>query len=55
VLPELARAYIDRGNRRPGMIVAGDAVDVAFAGIGWGWGGRWDSLKDYQHFALNNR
>ena len=41
VLPELASAYLDRGNVRPGMIVAGDAVTQAFAAIGWGWGGEW--------------
>ncbi len=53
VLPELASAYLDRGEARPGMIVAGDVVDQAFADIGWTWGGRWNSLKDWMHFSLN--
>ena len=34
---------------------AGDAVTQAFASIGWGWGGNWNSLKDYQHFSANGR
>jgi len=54
-LPELATAYNDRSRVVPGMIVDGDVVVSAFDDIGWGWGGRWNSLKDYQHFALNDR
>jgi len=27
----------------------------AFASIGWGWGGSWSSLEDYQHFSQNGR
>jgi hypothetical protein len=59
VIPALASSYLDRGNVRPGMIVAGDAagdaVIAAFAEAGWAWGGNWSSLKDYQHFAFHNR
>jgi hypothetical protein len=55
VLPELASAYLDRGDARPGMILAGGPVVAAFARIGWGWGGAWTSLKDRQHFSANNR
>lgn len=55
VLPELAGDYLDRSRRLPGMITDGDAVTRAFDEIGWGWGGRWSSLKDYQHFSLNGR
>ena len=59
VIPALASSYLDRSNVRPGMIVAGeplgDAVIAAFAEAGWAWGGDWNSLKDYQHFALHNR
>lgn len=55
VLPELARAYLDRDWERPGM-VAGDGLAVReFARIGWSWGGDWRTLKDYQHFSANGR
>jgi hypothetical protein len=53
VLPELASAYLDRGDDRAGMIEPGDVVVSAFADIGWEWGGDWKTLKDYQHFSLN--
>lgn len=49
--PELAGAYTDRAWTRPGMIFEGDAVTRAFGAIGWGWGGRWSSLKDWMHFS----
>lgn len=55
VIPELASAYKDRGNARPGMIVANDVVVQAFRAIGWTWGGSWKSLKDYQHFSMNGK
>jgi hypothetical protein len=51
VLPELASAYLDRGDRRPGMIRPGDVVTNAFAAIGWTWGGTWRSPKDLMHFS----
>ena len=51
VIPELASAYLDRTDVRPGMILAGDAVTQAFAEIGWGWGGDWSSSKDWMHFS----
>ncbi|MEM9654321.1 MAG: M15 family metallopeptidase [Actinomycetota bacterium] len=54
VLPELATSYLDR-TAAPGVITDGDVVVAAFERIGWFWGGRWVSLKDYQHFSLNNR
>jgi hypothetical protein len=55
VLPELASAYLDRDEIRPGMILAGDPVTEAFAGIGWGWGGDWSTTDDWMHFSLNGR
>lgn len=55
VLPELASAYLDRTRERPGMIHPGDAVIRAFASVGWGWGGDWNSLKDRHHFSLRDR
>ena len=55
VLPELASSYLERGWRRPGMILADGPVVRAFARIGWTWGGTWSSLKDLQHFSANGR
>jgi len=51
VLPELASAYLDRGNRRPGMILPGGPVTAAFAAVGWTWGGTWRSPRDLMHFS----
>jgi hypothetical protein len=51
VSPPAGRRYLDRSRRRPGMVVEGDRVVRAFASIGWSWGGRWTSSKDYQHFS----
>jgi hypothetical protein len=55
VLPELASAYVDRARVRPGMITPDGPAVAAFASIGWGWGGSWSSLKDFQHFSLTGR
>jgi len=55
VLPELASVYLDRDDVRPGMIFEGDVVTRAFDDIGWGWGGRWNSLDDWMHFSQNGR
>jgi hypothetical protein len=55
VIPELASAYLDRNRDLPGMITAGDVVTRAFAGIGWGWGGGWNSSKDWMHFSRSGR
>jgi len=45
-----SRRYVDR-SKRPGMAYEGGALVRAFDRIGWGWGGRWTSVKDYQHFS----
>jgi hypothetical protein len=50
-----SRPYLDRARRRPGMAFEGGALVRAFDRIGWGWGGRWTSVKDYQHFSANGR
>ncbi|MGF1597679.1 MAG: M15 family metallopeptidase [Acidimicrobiales bacterium] len=55
VLPELATVYLDRSPGDKGVITEGDLVTTAFDEIGWGWGGRWETLKDFQHFSFNNR
>ncbi|MCA1727696.1 MAG: M15 family metallopeptidase, partial [Actinobacteria bacterium] len=55
VLPPQGRPYADRTRTDPGMIHEGDACVAAFAAAGWGWGGRWTSVKDYQHFSATGR
>ena len=47
--------YLDRSRRHPGMAVEGGTVVRAFDAIGWGWGGRWSGIKDYQHFSRSGR
>ena len=47
--------HLDRTSNARGTIHPGDAVVRAFSSIGWGWGGAWDSIKDYQHFSLTGR
>jgi D-alanyl-D-alanine carboxypeptidase len=48
-----SRPYVARTPRRPGMAYEGGALVRAFDRIGWGWGGRWTSVKDYQHFSAS--
>ena len=55
VEPPAGRAYLDRGNVRPGMVVRDDVVVRAFADAGWRWGGDFRTLKDYQHFSVSGR
>ena len=55
LLPELSASYLDRAEAKPGTVQPGDLIVEAFGDIGWGWGGDWRSLKDYQHFSHNNR
>lgn len=47
-----ARPYVDRSRDLIGMIHDSDLVVRSFAAIGWEWGGRWSSGKDYMHFSL---
>ena len=51
VLPELATAYLDRAEARPGMVQPGGSAVRSFTAIGWHWGGDYRSLKDYMHFS----
>ena len=55
VLPPEGEAYLDREADVPGLIQADSVTTKAFAAIGWGWGGDWSSLKDYQHFSANGK
>jgi len=45
--------YLDRTDVRPGMAVEGGVAVRAFDAVGWGWGGRWSGIKDYQHFSVS--
>ncbi len=53
--PTNGTPWIDRSPAGPGMAVAGNVLVRAFADIGWGWGGRWTSARDYQHFSQSGR
>ena len=50
-----SKQYLDRSRRRPGMAFEGGVLVRAFDTIGWGWGGRWTSVRDYQHFSASGR
>jgi hypothetical protein len=51
VLPELAKSYANRKLKLPGVIKPGSAPALAFASVGWGWGGHYSSKKDWMHFS----
>ena len=55
VSPPAGRRYLDRTRYRPGFAVEGGVLVKAFDAVGWKWGGRWTSLKDYQHFSTTGR
>lgn len=55
VSPPNGAPFVDRSDRRRGMIFRKDRVWWAFHAIGWGWGGTWSGSKDYQHFSVNDR
>ncbi len=55
VWPEDSEPYLDRTLDLPGLITEGDVVVTAFDAIGWEWGGRWRTLKDYHHFSASGR
>ena len=48
--PAAGRAYLDRTDIRPGMIVRPGPVVDAFANAGWQWGGDLPH-PDYHHFS----
>lgn len=50
-----SQPFLDRSNVRRGMVVEGDALVRRFDAAGWGWGGRWRGVKDYQHFSATGR
>jgi D-alanyl-D-alanine carboxypeptidase len=50
-----SRLYLDRSRHRPGMAYEGGVLVDSFRAAGWGWGGSWTGIKDYQHFSSNGR
>ena len=55
VEPLRGRRFVDRTRQHQGMIRPRGIAVRAFDRIDWGWGGRWQSLKDWQHFSQNGR
>jgi hypothetical protein len=55
VSPASGRRYLDRSPARPGMAVEGGVLVRAFESVGWRWGGRWPTSRDYQHFSTTGR
>ena len=53
VLPPEGESYLERDPEVPGLIIEPGPVTGPFLRKGWGWGGQWTSLKDYQHFSEN--
>ncbi len=50
-----SRRYVRRTPFRSGMAAEGHALVRAFDAAGWGWGGRWRGVRDYQHFSASGR
>jgi hypothetical protein len=55
VSPSAGALYLDRTRAATGMVNAGGVVVRTFALAGWGWGGAWQTLSDYQHFSASGR
>jgi hypothetical protein len=55
VEPPEGVAWVDRKSDDPHVIHRGDVVVRAFAAAGWGWGGNFNDLKDWQHFSADGR
>ncbi len=52
VLPEAGRKWAERRDA-PGQLLLGSPQVRAFTDLGWGWGGKWTSSKDWQHVSLH--
>jgi hypothetical protein len=53
--PPAGRAFLDRQQLRPGMLVRSGPVVQAFLKRGWYWGGDFDDVQDYHHFSKRPR
>lgn len=57
-LPEAGRQFdtkSERARQHAAVIRRNGAVVQAFEARGWKWGGKWRSLKDYQHFSRSGK
>ena len=50
IRPSTAIDYVDRSKQFPHKIDDNDLCKKTFESYGFRWGGRWRSVKDYQHF-----
>jgi len=55
ILPPEGAPYVVRDPGVPGLIVDPSPIVDTFRSHGWGWGGDWSSLKDYQHFSESGK
>lgn len=55
VEPPAGRPFADRSDRRPGMLFADSALVRTLREHGWGWGGTWSRVRDYQHLSASGR
>ena len=55
ISPPRGARNANRRRHARGMIRRHGVVVRAFRAVGWGWGGRWSSPKDYQHFSATGR
>lgn len=55
VLPPSGRPHLRRDPSVPGLLTARSVLVKAFEARGWGWGGAWTALQDYQHLSADGR
>ena len=53
--PPEGDAFANRQAPGKGKLRADSALTLAFVHAGWGWGGNWTRLKDYQHFSKSGK
>ena len=51
IVPEAGRAFADRTDVRPGMIVRPSPITSTFDELGWEWGGDWRHAWDDHHIV----
>jgi poly-gamma-glutamate synthesis protein (capsule biosynthesis protein) len=55
IVPDEGRAFADRTQIRPGMIVRPGPIVGVFDELGWEWGGDWRHAFDDHHIVMRNR